>query len=92
MSDEQQDLTKQQSNEPAGSIDPTPEQTPDLQRGGGVEPGDTPPDAPQTSGLSHEEPPRTKNFPISGVGAIIGTAILVIVMIAVIVGLIVMVL
>ncbi|MHC3003114.1 DUF6480 family protein [Gordonia metallireducens] len=79
------------TDEPRGSMDPAPEETPDLEAGGGVTPGDTPPDTPQTSGLSHEQPDRTKRFPASGVGAFLGVGLLVIAMIAIIVGLIVMV-
>ncbi|MET9226450.1 DUF6480 family protein [Lentzea sp. NPDC003310] len=36
--------------------DPDPLRTPGLEPGGGVQPGDTPPDSGQTSGLSHHEP------------------------------------
>lgn len=41
--------------------DPTPENTPGLEKGGGVRPGDTPPESGSTSGLSHpqeDEPSR----------------------------------
>ncbi|GLY46547.1 DUF6480 family protein [Lentzea sp. NBRC 102530] len=36
--------------------DPDPLRTPGLEPGGGVRPGDTPPESGQTSGLSHHEP------------------------------------
>ena len=35
---------------------PEPEDAPGLEAGGSVTPGDTPPDAGQTSGLSHPQP------------------------------------
>ncbi|WP_168705288.1 DUF6480 family protein [Gordonia paraffinivorans] len=72
------------------SMGPAPDDTPDLEPGGGVAPGDTPPDTPQTSGLSHQQPERTKNFPAGGVGALIGIGLLVVVMIVIVVGIIVM--
>jgi hypothetical protein len=40
--------------------DPDPERTPGLEPGGGVRPGDTPPESGQTSGLSHREPTPPK--------------------------------
>lgn len=43
--------------------DPGPARTPDLEPGGGVAPGATPPDSPQTSGLSAPEPPAQRHFP-----------------------------
>ncbi len=51
------------------------------------DPGDTP----QTSGLSHEQPDRTKRFPAGGVGALLGVGLLVIAMVVIIIGLITMV-
>jgi hypothetical protein len=36
--------------------DPDPDRTPGLEPGGGVRPGDTPPDSGSTSGLSHPQP------------------------------------
>ncbi|WP_410599766.1 DUF6480 family protein [Amycolatopsis sp. lyj-90] len=35
---------------------PEPQDVPGLEPGGSVQPGDTPPDAGQTSGLSHPQP------------------------------------
>ena len=43
---------------------PTPDDSPGLERGGGVTPGDTPPDADQTSGLSHPQPMPSKTGPV----------------------------
>ncbi|SDM46877.1 hypothetical protein SAMN04488074_12213 [Lentzea albidocapillata subsp. violacea] len=40
--------------------DPDPQRTPGLEPGGGVRPGDTPPESGQTSGLSHHEPAPPK--------------------------------
>jgi hypothetical protein len=45
--------------------DPAPETTPHLEPGGGVAPGDTPPDSAQTSGLSHPQPMPSKAMPIA---------------------------
>lgn len=40
--------------------DPDPENTPGLERGAGVRPGDTPPESGSTSGLSHRQPKPRK--------------------------------
>lgn len=53
------------------SMDPDPADTPDLEPGGGVPPGSTPPDTPQTSGLSAPEPRTRHHFPPTGVFAIV---------------------
>jgi Family of unknown function (DUF6480) len=42
--------------------DPDPAQTPDLEPGGGVTPGATPPAAPQTSGVAEAQPPNRGRF------------------------------
>ncbi|RSD11609.1 DUF6480 family protein [Amycolatopsis eburnea] len=44
--------------------DPDPRRTPDLEPGGGVAPGSTPPDSAQTSGLSHPQPMPSKTTPV----------------------------
>ncbi|MCG7606156.1 hypothetical protein BA059_25780 [Mycolicibacterium sp. (ex Dasyatis americana)] len=63
--------------------DPDPAETPDLQPGGGVAPGATPPDSAQTSGLGEPEPrPRHKYTPTS-VTAIVGLVLLIAVFVAV---------
>ncbi|MCV7068947.1 hypothetical protein H7H51_30355 [Mycolicibacterium farcinogenes] len=62
--------------------DPDPAETPDLEPGGGVAPGATPPDSGQTSGLGEPEPrPRHKYTP-SSVTAIIALVLLVAVFVA----------
>lgn len=43
--------------------DPSPRETPGLEPGGGVRPGDTPPESGQTSGLSHREPKPPRVLP-----------------------------
>ncbi|QWF86058.1 DUF6480 family protein [Amycolatopsis sp. CA-230715] len=57
--------------------DPAPENTPGLERGGGVAPGDTPPDSAQTSGLSHSEPRPPKVTPIATIVIAVTLAVLV---------------
>ncbi|WP_091671566.1 DUF6480 family protein [Amycolatopsis marina] len=49
--------------------DPDPKDTAGLEPGGGVRPGDTPPDSAQVSGVSHQEPQRSKAGPIIGISA-----------------------
>ncbi|MFV8295867.1 DUF6480 family protein [Mycolicibacterium fortuitum] len=61
--------------------DPDPAETPDLEPGGGVAPGATPPDSAQTSGLG-EPAPRPRHSPTS-VAAIIGLVLLIAVFVAV---------
>ncbi|MGE2688924.1 DUF6480 family protein [Mycolicibacterium pulveris] len=62
--------------------DPDPAQTPDLEPGGGVRPGSTPPDSAQTSGLSEpEERPRRRMTPTAFVG-LIAVTILVLLFVA----------
>ncbi|MGO4618348.1 DUF6480 family protein [Nocardia sp. 2YAB30] len=64
------------------AMDPDPAKTPDLEAGGGVQPGATPPDTAQTSGLSAPEPGTRHHFPVTGVAAVIITAVLVVVFLA----------
>jgi len=90
MRDEQRNTSRHGGDDYRHNVDPAPEKTPDLEAGGGVSPGDTPPESPQTSGLSHEQPPMTKHFPAGGVWALAGAALLIIAMIVVVVGIIVM--
>ena len=42
--------------------DPDPLNTPGQQRGGGVRPGDTPPDSAQTSATANRDPAAGKNL------------------------------
>jgi hypothetical protein len=54
--------------------DPDPARVPGLEPGGGVAPGETPPDSAQTSGLSEPQPPaRHRITPASVIG--IGAAV-----------------
>jgi Family of unknown function (DUF6480) len=70
--------------------DPDPSRTPDLEPGGGVSPGSTPPDAPQTSGLSAPEPDTRHRFPITGTLTLAAVAVFVLIFAVVIVALLVM--
>ncbi|SUE15929.1 Uncharacterised protein [Rhodococcus gordoniae] len=69
-----------------GSQDPEPSRTPDLEPGGGVAPGSTPPDSGTTSGLSAPEPDTRKRFPISGWLTLLAVAVIVIIFVAAIFG------
>ncbi|MBF6352403.1 MULTISPECIES: DUF6480 family protein [Nocardia] len=60
------------------SMDPDPAETPDLEPGGGVPAGSTPPDTPQTSGLSAPEPRTSHRFPPTGVAAMVAVLALVV--------------
>ena len=59
--------------------EPNPDNTPDLEPGGGVAPGSTPPEAPQTSGLSEPEPSTVRRFPFTGIAAMIAVGVIVVV-------------
>ncbi|WP_054812685.1 DUF6480 family protein [Nocardia arizonensis] len=72
-----------------GAMDPDPARTPDLERGGGVAPGRTPPETPQTSGLSAPEPRTRNRFPPTGILAIAVTIGLVVLFAAAAVGLVI---
>ncbi|EME18964.1 DUF6480 family protein [Rhodococcus triatomae] len=65
--------------------DPDPDRTPDLDTGGGVRPGSTPPDSAQTSGLSAPEPRTSYRFPPTGTLALLVIVVIVVVFVAVIV-------
>ncbi|HUQ55307.1 DUF6480 family protein [Lentzea sp.] len=57
--------------------DPDPLRTPGLEPGGGVAPGDTPPESGQTSGLSHhEQKPPSKAASRIVIGLIVLFAVL----------------
>ncbi len=65
------------------SMDPDPRRTPDLEAGGGVSPGATPPDTAQTSGLSAPEPRTRHHFPPTGTATIAAVAGVVLVFVVV---------
>lgn len=71
--------------------DPDPIDTPDLEPGGGVRPGSTPPDSAQTSGLSEPEPrPRHRyRYTRTQIVSLIALAIFILIFAAAAVGLIV---
>ena len=55
--------------------DPDPARTPDLEPGGGVAPGSTPPDSAQTSGLSEPEPSPRRKFSPAVIVSLIAIAV-----------------
>ena len=57
--------------------DPDPAQTPGLEPGGGVRPGDLPPDSAQTSGLSEPQPRVRSRFTPTTVVSIVAVVIFV---------------
>ncbi|TQM30602.1 DUF6480 family protein [Nocardia bhagyanarayanae] len=71
------------------AMDPDPARTPDLESGGGVAPGSTPPETAQTSGLSAPEPRTRHRFPGTGVAAMAITIALVVLFAVVAIGIIV---
>jgi uncharacterized protein DUF6480 len=58
---------------------PEPSEVPGLEDGGSVSPGDTPPDAGQTSGLSHPQPIPSRAIPIA---ALVVIAVIVLAVVA----------
>ena len=63
--------------------DPDPAEIPDLEPGGGVAPGATPPDSAQTSGLGEPAPQPRHRYSPTSVVAIIGVVLLIAVFVAV---------
>lgn len=72
--------------EPHGNTDPRPDRTPDLEAGGGVSPGSTPPESSETSGLSAPEPRTSFRFPPTGWMSLVAVVVIVVLFAAVIVG------
>lgn len=68
--------------------DPDPAQTPDLEPGGGVRSGATPPAAPQTSGLSVSQPSARRRYTPTQIISMIALAIFVLAFAATAVGLV----
>jgi hypothetical protein len=68
--------------------DPDPAQTPDLEPGGGVSSGATPPAAPQTSGLSEPQPSARRQYTPTQIVSVVAIAIFVLAFAATAVGLI----
>ncbi|MCV7093620.1 DUF6480 family protein [Mycobacterium kubicae] len=67
--------------------DPDPSRTPGLDAGGGVQPGDTPPDSGQTSGVANPHPPARRRISPLMIVSLIGLALFVALFVAVAVGL-----
>jgi hypothetical protein len=68
--------------------DPDPAHTPDLEPGGGVGAGATPPAAPQTSGLSEAQPSARRRYTPTQIVSAVAIAIFVLAFAATAVGLI----
>ena len=62
---------------------PDPANTPDLEAGGGVAPGATPPAAGQTSGVAEPAPPARGRFNPTGIVSMIAVCVFVVIFIAV---------
>ncbi|BBZ01938.1 hypothetical protein MCHIJ_13750 [Mycolicibacterium chitae] len=68
--------------------DPDPATTPDLEPGGGVSPGATPPDSGQTSGLAEPEPRPRRRYTATQIVTLIAVVLFVLVFVAAAVGMI----
>ena len=68
--------------------DPDPVQTPNLEPGGGVAAGDTPPESAQTSGLSEPQPHPRHRYTPTQIVSLVALSIFVIAFAATAVGLI----
>ncbi|MDT5147426.1 MAG: hypothetical protein QOC58_2071 [Mycobacterium sp.] len=62
---------------------PDPANTPDLEAGGGVSPGATPPAAGQTPGTANPHPPGRGRFTPTGVISVLAVCVFVVLFIAV---------
>lgn len=65
------------------SPDPDPAQTPGLAEGGGVDPGDTPPDSDQLSQTSNPDPPARHRVTPTSVTSMVALALFVVLFLAV---------
>jgi uncharacterized protein DUF6480 len=63
--------------------DPDPARTPSLEPGGGVRPGETPPDSAQTSGLSDPQPKARRRYTPATVAGIVAVVVFVLLFVAV---------
>ena len=62
--------------------DPDPARTPGLEPGGGVAPGELPPDSAQTSGLSEAQPRVRRRYTPTAVVSIVAVSIFVLLFVA----------
>jgi Family of unknown function (DUF6480) len=62
--------------------DPDPARTPGLEPGGGVRPGELPPDSAQTSGLSEPQPRVRHRFTVTSVVTFVAIAVFLLLFIA----------
>lgn len=62
--------------------DPDPTRTPSLEPGGGVTPGETPPDSAQTSGLSEPQPSARRKYTPATVAGIVAIAVFLLLFVA----------
>jgi hypothetical protein len=66
----------------ANPPDPDPARTPGLEPGGGVPPGETPPESGQVSGVSHHEDPPPRGAPTVTIVLVLVVAVLVALLVA----------